>query len=301
MDEKYRSALDKILRLAKQNTEFDAALRRAFSTPSTEKSVPSANIANDVRAIREALDIRANVSIDYSFVTSQRLRDQLIVDNLRMENAALNHAQKEDERFYSFCVNAFYQMESIVNYYWYKSFPKFDDLAKVLEATTASEMKDFQFHLEGQTNIGEIKIAAKLNACCNTLFPYDLNFKRTCSQLRQARNEGEHRCKALLSDPDKQGSALFKFFQYNTYDSIRALLKKMVSGVEKALAQKCGLRLVKAEIVNNFPGGCFIKYDGKSEQLGNQFLKNVKNLKQGDQIALKIINQMIIEVIPSTE
>ncbi len=99
MDEKLKSTIDKIVQLSKQNPEFDAELRKRLDITSSANIVSSQlPICDDVHAIREALEIRANNSISYDFILAkgnQRLRDQLLIDNLRMENAALNLKEKE--------------------------------------------------------------------------------------------------------------------------------------------------------------------------------------------------------------
>ena len=132
MDEKLKLTIDKIVQLSKQNPEFDAELRKRLEITSSANVVSSQmSICDDVHAIRETLEIRANNSISYDFILAkgnQRLRDQLLIDNLRMENAALNLKEKELERFYSFCANAFYQIENVVNFYFYVMFPDIDNL-----------------------------------------------------------------------------------------------------------------------------------------------------------------------------
>ena len=87
MDDKLKSTLDKVIRLTLQNAEFGMELRKALQIkPSVHSVNIEANITDDVQAIREALEIRANKSIAYDFVRHQRLRDQLIIDNLRMDS-----------------------------------------------------------------------------------------------------------------------------------------------------------------------------------------------------------------------
>ena len=73
-------------------------------------------IKADTEAIRKHLEIRANVSIDYDFIKNDRVKKQLIKDNLRMENIRLNVKKDELTRFYEFCINAFYQLEELLNY-----------------------------------------------------------------------------------------------------------------------------------------------------------------------------------------
>ena len=117
MDDKLKLTLQKIKALTLQNKEFAEELVKMLDIPMSKQSVSLPNgVTDDVAAIREALEIRANKSISYDFVKEQRLRDQLIIDNLRMENAALDLKKDEHERFYIFCINAFYQLENIINY-----------------------------------------------------------------------------------------------------------------------------------------------------------------------------------------
>lgn len=115
-------------------------MRKLFGKTDSASDVNmSSNISADITAIRSALEIRANSSITYSFVKNQRLRDQLIIDNLRMENAALNLQDPEADRFYVFCVNAFYQVENIINYFYHITFPEVESLLKEIEDSTQNE------------------------------------------------------------------------------------------------------------------------------------------------------------------
>ena len=122
MDDKLKLTLQKIKTLSLQNSEFAEELKKMFGTTPSSTSFVSKNIADDVSAIREALEIRAQNSITYDFVKNQRVRDQLIIDNLRMENSAINLRQDEHRRFYLFCVNAFYQIENLLNYYFHNQY-----------------------------------------------------------------------------------------------------------------------------------------------------------------------------------
>lgn len=136
MDEKIKATIHKIRLLAEQNSEFSQEMRKLFGKTDSASDVNmSSNISADITAIRSALEIRANSSITYSFVKNQRLRDQLIIDNLRMENAALNLQDPEADRFYVFCVNAFYQVENIINYFYHITFPEVELLLKEIDNT----------------------------------------------------------------------------------------------------------------------------------------------------------------------
>lgn len=54
-----------------------------------------------------------------------------------------------------------------------------------------------------EKNVSDIPIAHKINALCNILFPGDM-FKMTLGQLRQVRNEGEHRCMVIQQEKNEK-------------------------------------------------------------------------------------------------
>lgn len=302
MDEKLKSTIDKIVQLSKQNPEFDAELRKRLEITSSANVVSSQmSICDDVHAIRETLEIRANNSISYDFILAkgnQRLRDQLLMDNLRMENAALNLKEKELERFYSFCANAFYQIENVVNFYFYVMFPDIDNLLSFIEnATNVDKKYSFKRNANKEyKNVSDIGIADKLNAICNTLFPNDKNIKITYSQLRQVRNEGAHRCMVIVEEHD-ENNALYRFFKYNTFNSIRIVLIKLVGTIKQEIENVGKIIKKRGVIVNIFPSIAFIKVDRKSLQVSLQQLKNVCNKTANSQIEIIYKNSSIIDIV----
>lgn len=302
MDEKLKSTVDKIVQLSKQNPEFDAELRKRLEITSSANVVSSRmSICDDVHAIRETLEIRANNSISYDFILAkgnQRLRDQLLIDNLRMENAALNLKEKELERFYSFCANAFYQIENVVNFYFYVMFPNIDNLLSFIEnATNVDGKYSFKRNANKEyKSVSDIEITYKLNAICTTLFPDDKNIKITYSQLRQVRNEGAHRCMVIVKEHD-ESNALSRFFKYNTFNSIRIVLIKLVGTIKQEIENVGKIIKKRGVIVNVLPSIAFIKVEGKSLQVSLQQLKNVCNKTANSQIEIIYKNSSIIDIV----
>lgn len=279
MDEKLKSTLDKVVKLTRQNPEFGQELRKALEIKPSANVALSSDVSNDVIAIREALEIRANKSVSYSFIAEQRLKDQLIVDNLRMENAALNLKDDEKERFYSFCVNAFYQIENIVNYFFYKSYPNFDLLAKVIENLTSTEREEFRFKRKCRDKtVSDIPIAHKLNAICTLLFPGD-NIKLLLSNLRQVRNEGEHRCMVIQEEKDENNN-LYRFFKYNTFNTVRVALIKLINTIKENVGKVVEEKQVT--IISVLPSCCFVRCDDKTLQLPNDMLSKLSGKIVGD-------------------
>ena len=293
MDEKLKATINKVVQLSKQNSEFDNELRKALGMGSSAKSVQDRDVSQNIVAIRSALEIRGDKSINYDFIKERRLRDQLIIDNLRMENASLNLTEKESTRFYAFCVNAFYQVENIINYYYHKTYPQIDSLLEEIETKTAED-KDYAFHKRGkEETVADIPIAHKINAFCRTFFPDDkINY--TLSNLRKVRNEGEHRCDAIIKD---EKESLYNFFRFNNFNSIRIVLIKLVKEVEKQLSITSIPQIEICEIKVLLPSACFISLKGENIQVPNHLFNKVKNKKTGDIIKISLKNNTIVDVL----
>lgn len=222
--------IDKIEQFAKkpENEWLLAELERRFAGNN--------HIYDDIKEIRAALQIRGKNSLSYSFISNTVLMNQLKVDNLRMENFALDlKTIDETERFYYFCVNAFYQIENLLNYYYFMTYQDFDDLLNQIE--TATKNSKYPYKRTGnEKNVADIPIAQKICAFCEVFFPStsknkDFTFKNL-SDLRLVRNEGLHRCDIIKKDESEK---LYNFFKYQNFNSIRILLKKVSSKIEEEM------------------------------------------------------------------
>ena len=149
--------------------------------------------------IKDALEIRADSSIDYSFVKDIYIQRQLMIDNLRMENVLLNLSMSEKERYENFCISAFLQVENILNYYYCERFDR--DLNAILaNIEDATQFDNYPFRrVDGKTYyyVSEIAIASKIQAFCKQFFPYNPSVKdftlTNLHKLRSLRNDIFHR------------------------------------------------------------------------------------------------------------
>ena len=270
-------------------------LCQRFDTTSSDININS-NISSDITAIRSALEIRANASITYSFVKYQRLRDQLIIDNLRMENAALNLQDPEADRFYVFCVNAFYQVENILNYFYHTVFPEVESLLKEIEDATQDEKNDFRFRRTGkEQNVGSIPVAHKLNAFFNSYLPEESSLKWSIGTLRQVRNEGEHRCDIIRQEKDENNN-LYKFFKSKTFNYVRIDLIKFVNAIEYKLKNPDIEEKIESVIKSKLPSACYVLLREKSVLLPNKLYAKIKHLDNGAKIILTITGNKINDV-----
>lgn len=297
MDEKIKSTVYKIKLLAEQNPEFYQEMQKLFGKTASASDINiNSNISSDITAIRSALEIRANASITYSFVKYQRLRDQLIIDNLRMENAALNLQDPEADRFYVFCVNAFYQVENILNYFYHTVFPEVESLLKEIEDATQDEKNDFRFRRTGkEQNVGSIPVAHKLNAFFNSYLPEESPLKWSIGTLRQVRNEGEHRCDIIRQEKDENNN-LYKFFKSKTFNYVRIDLIKFVNAIEYKLKNPDIEEKIESVIKSKLPSACYVLLREKSVLLPNKLYAKIKHLDNGAKIILTITGNKINDV-----
>lgn len=297
MDEKIKSTVYKIKLLAEQNPEFYQEMQKLFGKTASASDINiNSNISSDITAIRSALEIRANASITYSFVKYQRLRDQLIIDNLRMENAALNLQDPEADRFYVFCVNAFYQVENILNYFYHTVFPEVESLLKEIEDATQDEKNDFRFRRTGkEQNVGSIPVAHKLNAFFNSYLPEESSLKWSIGTLRQVRNEGEHRCDIIRQEKDENNN-LYKFFKSKTFNYVRIDLIKFVNAIEYKLKNPDIEEKRESVIKSKLPSACYVLLREKSVLLPNKLYAKIKHLDNGAKIILTITGNKINDV-----
>lgn len=297
MDEKIKSTVYKIKLLAEQNPEFYQEMQKLFDKTASASDINiNSNISSDITAIRSALEIRANASITYNFVKYQRLRDQLIIDNLRMENAALNLQDPEADRFYVFCVNAFYQVENILNYFYHTVFPEVESLLKEIEDATQDEKNDFRFRRTGkEQNVGSIPVAHKLNAFFNSYLPEECSLKWSIGTLRQVRNEGEHRCDIIRQEKDENNN-LYKFFKSKTFNYVRIDLIKFVNAIEYKLKNPDIEEKIESVIKSKLPSACYVLLREKSVLLPNKLYAKIKHLDNGAKIILTITGNKINDV-----
>lgn len=209
----------------------------------------------------------------------------------------MNLREKEPDRFYSFCANAFYQIENVVNFYFYVMYPDIEELLRFIENVTAIDGK-YAFkrtYNKEYKNVSDIEITHKLNAICNSLFPDD-KIKITYSQLRQVRNEGAHRCMAIILEHD-ESNALYKFFKNNTFNSIRIALIKLVSAIKREIENTNKIIKKQGVIVSVLPSLAYIKINGNTMQIPLQLLANVKNKTANSPIEVHYKSSTIIEIV----
>jgi hypothetical protein len=190
------------------------------------------DIKNDTSKVVDYLEINPNCSIDYSFINHKLLKTRLELDNLRMENVRYDLKEKDEmKRLYDFCVNAFYQIENLINYYYYEKYPKIDDLLNHLESIEGTS-----FRRKEEKSIGDITIAVKIFSFNKT--NYNNSTEKfegmNIDSLRKIRNEGLHRCTRIKSI-ENESPKLHQFLQYATFDSIHSTVNALAEKIKSLL------------------------------------------------------------------
>ena len=172
------------------------------------------DIKKDTQKMVEYLEINPSCSVDYSFITHKLLKTRLELDNLRMENVRYDLKEKDEmKRLYDFIIiNGFYQIENLINYYYYEKYPRIEDLLVHLEL-----IPNTKFKRKDEKNVGDINIATKIFSFNSTFYKNDAEFiGYNIDSLRLIRNEGLHRCSRIKSieNENKRLHQFINLFMY---------------------------------------------------------------------------------------
>lgn len=274
-----------------ENEWFRAELVKRFSVMDCSK------MSENLEDIRGVLQIRGRQSVDYNFINHNDLKNTLIIDNQRMENAALSLKElNEVERFYNFCVNAFYQIENLVNYYYYRFYNDINKLTDHLKEVTKNEQ--FPFIPTGkEKDISSIPMSTKL-FCFGTEF-LDVIQRSNLSVMREIRNAGSHRCQVIKKLKDKD-DLIYKFLEFQSFHTVRELLKKIAKKIEEEFSPKVFETI--GEITGKISDRVYIKLEsGTTEGFQGNSKFKLSELVIGNKLRVtvkkELKNNKIIEVL----
>lgn len=289
-------AFVKSIYLDPDNKEFAAGIQSLVGS-----SVGSLDLNANVNEIRKALQLRGNLSIDYTFVKEDNVRKQLEVDNLRMENSVLDFISDEPDRYHSYCVAAFYQVENLLNYYFATKYPIIEEFLAHLEERTRNDK--YPFYKSGdEKNVGNVPVEKKIYVFSCEFFPYDasrgiIDFTgNVLTDLRKVRNEGFHRCSITQIEISEQTKELHKANKKWTYSQIRNTVIAISDKVRENLSTASSY--IPGVISSMLPGCAFVKIkDGHTFQLpSNLFLKFKDNISMGCNISVRLYDNKVIDI-----
>lgn len=230
-----------VIEIAKLDSDFKNKLLIALGA-----SIDSHTIKEDIRAIRKALLIEADPSLDFGFIPDkyEKTRTQLLVDNMRMENCILDAKVGDAERLFNFTVYAWYQIENLINYYFH--IKNNGDIIKIAKDLSINKVEyEAKIHREIKT-IADIEANIKIKIFNDRFFcypdksytdkktgaPKEMNItQKNISDIRQVRNQGLHRCMVIL-DGREEKLDISNFFKYQTPEKIRNTLKTLTHTIK---------------------------------------------------------------------
>ncbi len=225
-----KAHLKTLLKLIKEVTEIDGNEWFIIELSKTLDSDSSSIVHSKLDNIRYLLEIKAELSIDYSYIKNAAVKNQLEIDNLKMENVRFDLKEKDDfKSFYNFCLYCFLQIENLLNYYYHTKYNNIDLLVKHLEAISKYTKKDYH------KNISDIPISTKIFSFSTSYLPP--KYGAELNTLRLIRNFGFHRCDVIKNNAtsDKKVDSIKHFLQTQTYDTVRNIIQLVSSIIDAEL------------------------------------------------------------------
>lgn len=160
------------------------------------------NVRGKEDPIFRRLHIKLNTlknRIDYSFIKNTSVKDRLEKDNKKMEAILLDEVHNSEDKFISFCTAGFHQIENLLNYYYDRRFPNFNDLLQYLIDYNPA----FSKHRPVENAASKFQDIRKLQINL-LLFVFEKEFyfengngeyyNKRVTFLREIRNDESHRC-----------------------------------------------------------------------------------------------------------
>lgn len=141
--------------------------------------------------------------VDYSNISDDRVKQRLIRDNEKMEKILLDIIHESESKYISFCTSAFHQIENLVNYFYWKRFPKMEDLLQYLlneNPAFKTKYKNLE-NCKGFKRIGQLDINVLVYLFEKEFyFSKGVQYRQELTMLRDIRNDNSHRCEVESFD-----------------------------------------------------------------------------------------------------
>lgn len=273
------------------NEDFAAGLRALL--PDLSQSIKT-----DTEYIRKALGIKGSQTINYSVISDDFVRNQLIIDNLRMEDVLLDTTLSDEDKWYLYCTYAHYQSENLINYFYNSAFSDLEAIFWYLENYTASlKTNPFDRKKNGAT-LEVISAFYKTVAFMNEHFPYVSGISDytsyTFKQIREVRNEYVHRSGVSTNKPN---AALNEVRLKSSFSAIRRSLIDVLNKVIEASKPINKIFAYQAKVATRFASGVSLTYDNHTVMLDNKlYVKHSSAIKQQDEMYVIVRNNNIIDL-----
>ncbi len=174
---------------------------RAGNTGGSVVIPPSIQI--ELNTIREHLEFRGDISINYDFIEELQWRKQLIADNIRMENTKLRMKGDDGKRFddleqfKTYCKYACFQIELLVNCYFNKVFDfNFQNFQNFFSQLKTEKKVPNKWQLKEESSINRVPLELKINLLLDWRFEKpnkQIALKEHVLAIKNVRNKDSHR------------------------------------------------------------------------------------------------------------
>lgn len=145
--------------------------------------------------------------INYSWILNQDVKNKLIKDNIKMERLLSHRQTDKQEIFINYCTISFHQIENLLNYYYFRKFPKFENLLETLLFDNPSFKKRYKTLDKAKNNFKSIK-DLNINLLVylyekEFYFDKGIYYNKEITILREIRNDDSHRCEVIQKDSNE--------------------------------------------------------------------------------------------------
>lgn len=207
MDAKLMEIIERVKSLSKKYPDFREEMERFFSNR-TNTNVDS---DNKISKIVEYLGLDVYVDnmdsiVDYSFIKEKNIRDKLISDNREMIRFRYG-TRYHEIKFEEYCRYAQFQVEMLLNYFYYQKFKTIDKIKEHIKKHNDSR---FYEAIDGAKTLPAISFLSKIWAFANEFDQRKII--DTLDFISRVRNGQSHR------SPEEHESSFFDQYKKKLKD-----------------------------------------------------------------------------------
>lgn len=238
-----------VIEIAKVDSDFKNRLLHSLSA--TTMPVLS-EIGSDIKDIIIKLGISKKSTIDYDLIKDPNTKLELQIDNIHMSNAYYEiRLPNETERlrvdghFLDLCTYAWFQIENLLNYYFYIKYKDINKIKSKIQDHCKSMPMPYNPQNDPKT-IEDIKSIYKITAICDIFrewYPLDKEKKdgtyfstkeATLNGLRGLRNKCIHKSMIIFDESfleQEKNKNINNFLTYNDKNTIVDSVKHLYNAI----------------------------------------------------------------------
>jgi hypothetical protein len=238
------------IKLKRQIVEPPSVPEPTLDSPGSHPSLEIQSVAAQIKEYLEAFSEQLSrhpahltapddhhASLLYERIEDDRVRRHLIADNMRMERSLriLEFLPDfhEEQAFRRFCTFAAFQVEEMLNYFYFKRYG--DDMRQLTSdfRQLRVEVKSFGDNNAVVKSIDKILTFVKIKAYNQEFYGKDFSIYNTLANIR---NMEEHRCSVLLKNSSEllsHENFALQMIRERNHNTVRDYLRLMYKNITK--------------------------------------------------------------------